>query len=165
MDDLKIIDVFAVYGDFGNIGGGCLIGIFEDKNQAEKASNGRGSLDCGGDGKVLNRKAIKVNNNEFYLLELDFPIKANIVLYNKVLSETTFKVKVVGIKDAIRFMRFIRSKTEMSFKEVKELTDKVRKYGEAIVEPFHNNLNNAIFKEEFIRWKQELGDDAKIEAV
>lgn len=73
---MNIVDVFAVYGDFGNAGGGILIGVFDDIKQAEKAAEGRGSLDCGGDGHIIERKAIQ-DNKDFYLLELDFPISIN----------------------------------------------------------------------------------------
>jgi len=56
---MKIIDVFAVYGDFGNVGDGAIIGIFDNELKAKEIAKGRGSLDCGGDGNVVRKKAVK----------------------------------------------------------------------------------------------------------
>lgn len=74
---MNIVDVFTVYGDFGNVGCGELIGIFDDIEKAEKVAKGRGSLDCGGDGDVRIRKAIK-DGDDFYLIKPDFPLSINV---------------------------------------------------------------------------------------
>lgn len=64
---MKIVNVFAVYGDFPNGGGKPLIGIFDNQEQAGKTAKGRGSLDCGGDGYVEEKKAVQDGDN-FYLI-------------------------------------------------------------------------------------------------
>ena len=184
MDDLKLIDVFAVYGDSVNIGRGKLIGVYQEEKHAKKAIVGRGSLDCAslpyervsgerGNATIEKKKAIKINE-EIYLLEIDHLVKLNIELIADRRVSTCiweepkiyFKVKVIYVSDPIEFMKFIREKTGMSFIEVKQVCDKARKTHNAIVEPMHNALDNQISKEEFQNWKQELGlrQIAEIEA-
>jgi ribosomal protein L7/L12 len=184
MDEVSLIDVFAVYGDYGNIGDGILIGVFENENLALKAALGRGNMDCrptslpnghSNDGNIVKKKAVKVND-EVYLLEVSHLVKLNTVLtVNKRVSwcvpeETTpyFKVKLidVGINKQIEFMKFVRCKTGMSLVEVKNVYNRFREKGSAVIEPFHFNLDSEITKEEFVQWQQELElrGIAKIEA-
>ena len=79
----EIIDVFCVYGDYGDRGGGALIGVFNNEKAANEAANGRGSLDCGGDGEVVKRKAIFVPPDDFFLLESNELIQFNKVLFQR----------------------------------------------------------------------------------
>lgn len=72
---MKIVNVFAVYGDFPNGGGRSLIGIFDSLGQARKIAKGRGSLDCGGDGYVEEKKAVQDGDN-FYLVQ-SVPVALN----------------------------------------------------------------------------------------
>jgi len=166
MNNLEIIDVFAVYGDGCNIGIGSLIGVFENENDASKTTVGRGNVDFGGtdggsrgNGVVVNKKAIRIED-EIYLLELNHSVKIN-----KILREPTtgyidgdryFGIMVTGVSDAINFMKVVRKRTGMTLRETKTLYDKCRREGKARVEPFHDNIDNLVSKDEFVQWKQEL---------
>lgn len=175
--NLNIIDVFAVYGDDCNIGKGTLIGIFERANDASKATIGRGSIESAGvcdgesrhNGIVINKKAIKVGE-EVYLLELDHAVKINQIVrpYPKNFNEQPdFGIVVIEIKNTIEFMKVVRKRTGMDLIEVKHVVDNYHKNGKAKIEPFHNNIDSTVSKEEFIQWKQEfeLNNYAKIEAI
>lgn len=183
LKDAKLIDVFAVYGDSVNVGKGMLIGVYEEEKHADIAVIGRGCLDNAslpyvrpagerGQGTIEKKKAIKVND-EIYLLEVNHLIKLNTELIaNKRVSCCVweepivyFGVKVVDVHKPIEFMRFIRTKTGMSYSEVKNIHDKFKKNGSVIVEPFHYNLHNEITKEEFVLWKKELENVAVLEAI
>jgi ribosomal protein L7/L12 len=185
MNDLKLIDVFAVYGDSENANRGMLIGVYEEEEHANIAVIGRGCVNNSnvpyaiasgerGNGTIEKKKAIKINN-EIYLLEVDHLIKLNteLIADKRVSScigeekQTYFKVKLTYVGEIIELMKFIRVETGMDLLEVKRICDKARIEGSAMIEPFHGNLNNEITKEEFIRWKQELElrQIAKIEAV
>ena len=65
---LSLVDVYVVTGDSGNIGGGAIVGVFLDSGEACKATEGRGYMGCGGNGRVEKRKAIR-DNNLIYLLD------------------------------------------------------------------------------------------------
>lgn len=170
----NIINVFAVYGDSCNIGIGTLIGIFERENDACKAAIGRGEYDVTATdygrktGTVIPKKAIKIND-EIYLLELEYPVKLNTILREppNPLEDLSFGIRVVNIKDPINFMRVIRKNTGMSLREAKTVVDNYNKYGKAKIEPFHDNLDSTVTKDQFQKWKQEieLNNYAEIEAT
>jgi len=164
----QIIDVLAVYGDYGNVGNGHLIGVFTERNQAEKAAKGRGSLDCGGDGRIEERKAIREVTGEVHLLELNFPIMCNtVVLPDPRHYVCDFCIMVTSVLKPIDFIRAVRRRTGMGLKEAKDVSDKAKTLGRAKIEPFHNNLYSMVSKEEFNEWKQELelNNIATIEAI
>lgn len=77
----QLVDIFVVKGDYGNAGGGALIGVFTDEEVATRAARGRGSMDCGGDGRVSPRKALEVDGS-YYLLDeqSQAPITVNTIL-------------------------------------------------------------------------------------
>jgi len=160
---MNIIDVYAVYGDFGNFGSGNLIGIFDSIKQAEKVAKGRGSLDCGGDGKVVERRAIQ-DGKDFYLLELNFPILMNKDINPDPRCESgSYSIIVTKINNSLEFMKLFRKKTCLSLLETKRFMDTFHQYGKAQIPnpPF----DNTHLKEDAILWKQEaeLNDIAKLE--
>ena len=111
---MKIINVFAVYGDYGNAGGGSLIGVFDSIERAETSAKGRGSLDCGGDGQVVDRRAIQ-DGKDFYLLALNCPISMN----EELIPDTRYNseshsIVVTEINDTIEFIKLFRKNTKMS---------------------------------------------------
>ena len=65
---MKLIQVWIVEGDFGNVGGGKVLGIFKDKAVAKENSKGCGSLDCGGDGRVVEGLAFE-EAGEYFLVD------------------------------------------------------------------------------------------------
>ena len=75
-----ITDAYVLTGDSGNFGGGNLIGLFIDENKAKEAAIGRGSMDCGGNGRVTKRKVV-VLDGKYYLLDekAQFPVKPDTV--------------------------------------------------------------------------------------
>ena len=166
----NIIDVFAVYGDACNVGGGILIGIFEKENEALAAAVGRGNIDTGwGNGNVVKKKAIKIDD-EVYLLELDHSVKINHVLkerFDTPIEQYSFGIIVTDIKSAINFMKVVRKRTGMTLMEVKNICDDYIANGKAKIEPFHNSIDSTVTKETFLEWKQEmeLNNYAKIEAI
>lgn len=168
ISELSIIDVFAVVGDFGNCGDGSLLGVFTDENKAISASKGRGSLDCGGDGRVESRKAIKYQDGKVNLLALDFPISLNtIVTPNPRDGNYKFKIKLSNVKQPIQFMTILRRRTGMSLKDVKEFTDAARSLEGAIVGSNSVNLSGIYTKEEAFEFKQEfeLNNVATVEVL
>jgi len=60
--------VYEVEGDFGNVGGGRTLGVFETEAEAMEAARGCGSCDCGGDGAVNRRLAVPDGEGGLYLL-------------------------------------------------------------------------------------------------
>jgi hypothetical protein len=162
---MNIVNVFAVYGDFGNFGDGTLIGVFDDINQAEKAAKGRGSLDCGGDGHIKERKAIQ-DGKDFYLLELNFAISINKELStNPRDREESYSVVVTKVNNSLEFMRILRRRTGMSIRETKEFMDTFYAYGQAKIQPCTSYFDGTFSKDEAISWKQEveLNDVARLE--
>lgn len=49
---LEKVKMWAVRGDFGNVGNGTILGVFDTESIAKQNAVGCGSLDCGGDGHV-----------------------------------------------------------------------------------------------------------------
>ena len=76
----KLIDVFVVRGDFGNIGDGAVLGVSSSENQAKKSAIGRGSLDYVGDGLVEKRKAIQFSDKTINVLSFDSGVAYDTVL-------------------------------------------------------------------------------------
>lgn len=157
MGETNIIDVYAVYGDSGNVGSGCLIGVFTEEKLATSAAVGRGNLDCGGDGDVQKRKAVQCGD-EIYLLELDFSIRTNVILKAdpRNYSQYRFCLYVKSINKPIDFMRVVRRKTGMTLAEVRAVYKKFQDTGEAKIEPFHDWIDATVHKEDIPLWKQEL---------
>ncbi len=123
---MNIIDVFAVYGDFGNFGEGVLIGIFDNREAAEQAAKGRGSLDCGGDGKIKEKKAIQ-DGEKIYLLKYEEPVSINeIVTPDPRMKEELFAVVIKEIKGRTQFMKILRKHTSMSVGDVKIFMDELK---------------------------------------
>jgi len=153
---MEIIDVFAVYGDFGNCDfKGTLIGIFDNAAQAEKISKGRGSLDCGGNAIIVDKKAIR-DGDDIYLMELNFPTSINKELTpNPRYISEEYSIIVTDVKEKIEFMRLIRRMTGMSLLETKGVMDTFYSKGEAVIPPNRESLNGKFSKEDAIRWKQE----------
>jgi ribosomal protein L7/L12 len=142
-----------------------IIGIFEVRNMAESAAKGRGNLDCGGDGKIEERKGVR-DGDKVYLLELDYPIKCNMVVNKDPRNEKyTYGIMVTEVTNPISFMRIVRRRTEMGLKEVKDLYDNVKANGKFPIKNMPNNINEIFTKEEFGEWKQELLGIATIEAI
>ena len=167
MSEIEIIDVFAVYVDYGNVGDADLIGVFSARPSANRAAERRGSLDGAGNGRVEERKGIKIGD-EVYLLELNFPIKLNAVVRPDPREfEVFYGILVTSINNHLEFMKVVRKRTGMGLKEVKDLVDRFRDKGKARIEPFHDNISCKISREEFIEWKQELemNNFATIEAI
>ena len=75
----KIRKVFAVRGDFGNVGSGVTLGIFEDEKTAIKNAEGCGSIDCGGDGTVDERTVVEIDPGEYLLVDCTVKYKLNIM--------------------------------------------------------------------------------------
>lgn len=157
MADLNIIDVFAVYGDYGNIGNGRLIGFFDDNKMAELAAKNRGSLDCGGDGQVIKRKGIK-NGNDVYLIESFSPINSVIIPPRTELEPYWYSVMVTDIIDSLKFMFVLRRVTGMSLLGCKQFVNDFRSKGKL-------ELKHPITSEQFKRLKSELNLIAVIEAI
>lgn len=128
----KIIDVYALYGDQGNIGGGILLGIFTDKEKAERASIGRGSMDCGGNGKVKEKKAFQTELGLF-LLEKETAMEDGKVILRGGKEESFYEIHVTSIKRMLDFMKFVRGETGITLTEIKSICDKVVRDGHAVM--------------------------------
>lgn len=162
---MEIIDVFAVYGDFGNFGSGTLIGIFDNIEQAKKTSKGRGSLDCGGDAEIQERRAIK-DGSDLYLLELNFPVSVNAELCPDPRHQhESYRIIITEINDTIEFMQCFRKKTNLSLRETRKFMDLFNKYGKAQVPKNPLSFDGTYSKEAAMSWKQEmeLNNVAKLE--
>jgi ribosomal protein L7/L12 len=162
---MNMVDVFAVYGDFGNFGDGTLIGVFDNIKEAEKSAKGRGSLDCGGDGHIKERKAIQ-DGEEFYLLELNFPISINKELSpDPRYKEESYSIVVTRINNSVEFMKILRKRTGISLRETKDFMDTFYAYGKAKIQPCKSSFDGTFSKDEAMSWKQEveLNDVAKLE--
>jgi len=68
MLDECFIPVYLVRGDFGNMGNGRILGIFESKEVAIENAKGCGSFDCGGDGIVQDGWAIRAPDGKLYVI-------------------------------------------------------------------------------------------------
>jgi ribosomal protein L7/L12 len=66
--DEFFIPVYIVRGDFGNVGNGRVLGIFESKEVAIENAKGCGSFDCGGDGIVQDGWAIRAPDGKLYVI-------------------------------------------------------------------------------------------------
>ena len=164
---MNIVDVYAVYGDYGNVGDGTLIGIFDNIQQAERVSQGRGSLDCGGDGQVVERRAIQ-DGKDFYLLELNFPISINTDINPNVrCSDVSYSIVITEINNVIEFMKLFRRKTAMSLRETKKIMDEFRQCGKVQLPASPLSVSGTYDKDDAISWKQEaeLNNIAKVELV
>ena len=164
MCNLDIIDVFAVYGDYGNVGSGSLIGVFEDEGDACEAAKGRGSLDCGGDGSVHKRKGVR-SGEEVYLLETDSPVGLNAVARPDPRQRCSFGIVVTSVSDLVKFIQIVRRRTGMSLQEAKRLYDAVARSGRAVVEPFSGGRSPEVTLVGFMEWKTELKGIATVEAI
>tara|TARA_R110000824_G_scaffold12226_7_gene53678 strand:- start:74151 stop:74660 length:510 start_codon:yes stop_codon:yes gene_type:complete len=163
-----IIKVFAAYGDYHQVGGGSLLGVFREESSANDAVKGRGSLDCGGDGNVEERSAMILSNGKINLLDLDFFIELDkVVTPNPRYVSVEFDIKIKDIKKPIDFMVVYRRKTGCLLKEAKDFADKVRENGEASLSENQNNFSALYEKEDVVSWKEELelNDIATVEAV
>lgn len=72
------VPVFVLRGDFGNVGRGCVLGIFDTSADAHRAAAGCGSFDCGGDGIVTEGWAIRADDGQYYVLDGIDPFQLNV---------------------------------------------------------------------------------------
>jgi len=156
MNEMKIIDVFAVYGDYGNIGSGNLIGIFTNEVKALAAAKGRGSLDCGGDGRIEKRLGIKLGE-KINLLELGFFVTLDTVVSPdpRYIVES-WTIRITSVKKPIDFMVVYRRRTGCALKDAKAFMNLARSDGGATLDITPTNLMACYSKEEALEWKQEL---------
>jgi len=157
MADLNIIGVFAVYGDYGNFGDGCLIGIFDDRKMAELAAKNRGSLDCGGDGQVKEKKGIKDGNN-IHLIESSSLINSVIIPPRSEFKPYWYNIVVTNIIDSLKFMFVLRRLTGMSLLDCKLFVNDCRSKGKL-------EVKHSVTLEQFDQLKLELNKIAAIEAM
>jgi hypothetical protein len=157
MTNLNIVDVFAVYGDFGNIGNGCLIGVFDNKDMAESAAKDRGSLDCGGNGHIENRKGIK-DEDTIYLIESCSLVNSIIKPLEPESKIFYYNILVTNIIDPVKFLWTLRSRTGADLSTAKQFRNKFRRLGKL-------KVDKIVSSDEFADWKKELKNIAVIEAV
>lgn len=121
---MKPTKVYAVYGDFGNIGHGSLLGISLDKSEATMMANGRGSLDCGGHGRVCEVMAISTEDG-WYVLQNEEPLRLGEMApcpYSKCCSYDVWLIKPDPIR-VISAIKVVRELTGMFLKDAKRLVD------------------------------------------
>jgi hypothetical protein len=132
-----IIPVYVVEGDFGNVGGGKVLGLFEDKAVAEENAKGCGSLDCGGDGIVRAGHALRAPDGVLYLLHSPTRFALNSMGFSTAKQthqgqdhhpewEPHWVEKVRNAHDILQAIRIIRQHTGMSLVDAKERAHAIR---------------------------------------
>jgi hypothetical protein len=121
---MEVFDIYAVYGDFGNVGNGPLLGIYENEADAQKASIGRGSKDCGGNGEVVKKLCVKIDDRNVYLIETPNTFPLNTVLIEKETFEDDdplVQVRVKTIMDRFQFMKIAKESCGLNNKQVNSI--------------------------------------------
>jgi ribosomal protein L7/L12 len=115
---LNFVDVYVVVGDYGNAGGGAVIGVFTNRDAADTAKIGRGSIDCGGNGRVDIRKGY-IDGDNVYLVS--GPMHLNCVLIPRKVypkeDKVFFDVMITHVgEDPIAVLRAVKALTNFDAK-------------------------------------------------
>jgi ribosomal protein L7/L12 len=128
--DHHIIKVYAVIGDYGNVGPGRVLGLFENKDEAENNTIGCGSLDGGGDGHVEERYVLNADHCYYILAHAD-PVLLNILepsqakAIHRTDEKTGFRLVLKSIgKNRISVIKEIKAITGMGLLETMSLSGK-----------------------------------------
>jgi len=124
---MKVIDVYEVRGDYGNVGDGRTLGIFESESKALQNAIGCGSLDCGGDAEVRPRKAVEVEPDKYFLVDKDGPFELNEMEWSAARDNHPLDHCLVleTIPKKIATIKVIREHLHLGLKESKAITDEV----------------------------------------
>jgi len=131
--------VYEVEGDFGNVGPGRTLGVFETEGEALEAAKGCGSCDCGGDGVVNRRLAVDDGEGGVYLLASkrawrlgEMGASEAKAIHSRPDDEAA-ELVLTEVGDRVAAIRALRTASGMGFHDAKRLVDGALDSGPRVV--------------------------------